>query len=122
MRAILFNIIFISLLLAAFEVYYSKTQSKLLELNNAATEAALQLGLSQDTVKRLKVSIEQQAASLQVYADNNIKLRDDLLKAQKAIIGHDLEKLSKEKPVLVERIINDGTKQVFSDFESLSAK
>ena len=101
--------------------YYQDTQSRLktLQENNARLEVSVR---SLEEVKATLIEdAQKQAVQIQKL---NSRLqdaegyKDDLIaKLQK----HDLTKLSLQRPKDMEKIINDETKKLFTDFESITA-
>lgn len=100
--------------------YYDSTQARIAQLqeNNAKLEVANQT--NQATINRMTedaVALESQNQQLQKEIQEASKYKDELIaKLQK----HDLSRLSLQKPGLIEKRINDGTKKVFDDLERIS--
>ena len=102
--------------------YYQDTQSRLktLQENNARLETSVR---SLEKVKATLIEDAQKQAqqlqTLNIRLQNAEGYKDDLIaKLQK----HDLTKLSLQSPKDMEKIINDETKKLFTDFESITAK
>ena len=102
--------------------YYSNTQERLKQLqeNNAKLEVSVQ------SLEKVKNTLEEDA---QKQANQVTSLIVKLEKAEKEqaelrakLNKHDLTRLSEKKPGLIEKRINDGTKKLFTDFESITAK
>jgi len=97
------------------------------------TQARIQI-LTENSAK-LEVATQQQEMTISTLVDDAEKYRElnkDLnIKLEAAndykneLIGklrkHDLSRLSQQKPGLVERRINNGTKKLFESFESITA-
>ena len=103
-------------------LYYRDTQKRIstLQQNNAKLEVAVQ---SKETaLNEMTANFEKQSRlnkELSGKLDDAAKAQDDLRsKLQK----HDLTRLSIGKPGMMEKRINDDTKKLFSDFESITAK
>ena len=103
-------------------LYYRDTQKRIsaLQQNNAKLEVAVQ---SKETaLNEMTANFEKQARlnkELSGKLEDAEKDQDDLRsKLQK----HDLTRLSIGKPGMMEKRINDDTKKLFSDFESITAK
>ena len=103
-------------------LYYRDTQKRIstLQQNNAKLEVAVQ---SKETaLNEMTANFEKQSRlnkELSGKLEDAEKDQDDLRsKLQK----HDLTRLSIGKPGMMEKRINDGTKKLFSDFESITAK
>ena len=100
--------------------YYKDTQARIqiLTENSVKLEAATKLQ---------KSTIDTLVADAKKYAELNRKLDIELKKAhdyKNTLIAklrkHDLVRLSQQKPGLVEKKINDGTKKLFESFESIT--
>ena len=103
-------------------LYYRGTQKRIstLQQNNAKLEVAVQ---SKETaLNEMTANFEKQSRlnkELSGKLEDAEKDQDDLRsKLQK----HDLTRLSIGKPGMMEKRINDDTKKLFSDFESITAK
>ena len=102
--------------------YYQDTQQRLktLQQNNAKLEVAVK---SKDEALNFMTSNFEKQSKLNKELSGKLadaeKDQDDLRsKLQK----HDLTRLSIVKPGMMEKRINDDTKKLFSDFESITAK
>ena len=101
--------------------YYKDTQARIqiLTENSVKLEAATKLQ---------KSTIDTLVADAKKYEKLNRKLDIELKKAHDyknnliaKLRKHDLVRLSQQKPGLVEKKINDGTKKLFESFESITA-
>ena len=101
--------------------YYKDTQARIqiLTENSAKLEHAAQL--QSNTIATLEADAKK-------YAKLNNQLQTKLEKANEyrntlisKLRKHDLARLSQQKPVLVEKRINNGTKKLLESFESLTA-
>ena len=103
-------------------LYYRDTQKRIsaLQQNNAKLEVAVQS--KEAALNEMTDNFEKQARlnkELSGKLEDAEKYQDDLRsKLQK----HDLTRLSIGKPGMIEKRINDDTKKLFSDFESITAK
>ena len=100
--------------------YYKDTQARIqiLTENSVKLEAATKLQ---------KSTIDTLVADAKKYAELNRKLDIELNKAHDyknnliaKLRKHDLVRLSQQKPGLVEKKINEGTKKLFESFESIT--
>ena len=101
--------------------YYKDTQARIQVL----TENSAKLEIAATTQKN---TIDTLMADAKKYAELNSELQKKLEKAndyKNTLIGklrkHNLAKLSMQKPDLVEKKINNGTKKLFESFESITA-
>ena len=100
--------------------YYKDTQARIQIL----TENSVKL---ETAAKLQKNTIDTLVADAKKFEELNKKLDIELKKAteyRNVLIAklrkHDLAKLSQQKPGLVEKKINDGTKKLFKSFESIT--
>ena len=101
--------------------YYKDTQARIAIL----TENSAKLEIAASTQKN---TIDTLMADAKKYAELNSELQKNLEKAndyKNTLIGklrkHNLAKLSMQKPALVEKKINNGTKKLLESFESITA-
>ena len=100
--------------------YYKDTQARIQIL----TENSIKL---ETAAKLQKNTIDTLVADAKKYEELNKKLDIELKKASEyrnvliaKLRKHDLAKLSQQKPGLVEKKINDGTKKLFKSLESIT--
>ena len=101
--------------------YYKDTQARIQVL----TENSVKL---ETATKLQKSTIDTLVADAKKYEELNRKLDSELKKAHDyknnliaKLRKHDLVRLSQQKPGLVEKKINNGTKKLFESFESITA-
>ena len=101
--------------------YYKDTQARIQVL----TENSVKL---ETATKLQKSTIDTLVADAKKYEKLNRKLDIELKKAHDyknnliaKLRKHDLVRLSQQKPGLVEKKINNGTKKLFESFESITA-
>ena len=101
--------------------YYKDTQARIQVL----TENSVKL---ETATKLQKSTIDTLVADAKKYEELNRKLDIELKKAHNyknnliaKLRKHDLVRLSQQKPGLVEKKINVGTKKLFKSFESITA-
>ena len=101
--------------------YYHDTQQRIatLQQNNAKLETVAKT--NELTINSLQESQEKFATlnkDLQVKLNQAEEYGDDL---RKKLHKHNLTRLSIKKPGLIEKRINDGTKKLFDNIESITA-
>ena len=101
--------------------YYNDTQQRIatLQQNNAKLETVAKT--NQLTINSLQESQEKFATlnkDLQVKLNEAEEYGDDL---RKKLHKHNLTRLSIKKPGLIEKRINNGTKKLFDNIESITA-
>ena len=102
--------------------YYKDTQSRIQIL----TENSVKLEQAAQTQKQ---TIDTLIADAEKFAKLNSELQIKLTKAndyKNELIGklrkHNLTRLSQQKPGLIEKRVNDGTKKLLDDFQSLTTR
>ena len=102
--------------------YYKDTQERIQTL----TENSAKLEIAASTQKQ---TINTLVADAKKYQQLNKELNSKLEHAndyKNSLIAklrkHDLTRLSQQKPGLVEKKINNGTKKLFKSFESITAR
>ena len=100
--------------------YYDTTQNKIAVLQDNNAKLELVAETNQSTINRLQednAKMNELSKELQSDLAEANKYKDELIeKLQK----HDLTRLSLKKPGLIEKRINNGTKELFESFESLT--
>ena len=102
--------------------YYKDTQERIQTL----TENSAKLEIAASTQKQ---TINTLVADAKKYQQLNKELNSNLEHANDyknnliaKLRKHDLTRLSQQKPGLVEKKINNGTKKLFKSFESITAR
>ena len=100
--------------------YYDATQNKIAVLQDSNAKLEIVAETNQATINKLQednAKMNELSKELQVDLAEANKYKDELIeKLQK----HDLTRLSLKKPGLIEKRINNGTKELFESFESLT--
>lgn len=100
--------------------YFTYTQKKIQELTQQVTTYEInirQLENSLANIRADKERIERETAVLQTRIDQAENYQKELIRV---LQRHDLTRLTLEKPGLIETRVNDATKKVFEDIESIS--
>jgi len=91
-----------------------------LQANTIAQQQSA-LATTNETLNKFKKSLERQAA-LNAELDKALKEAEVYVNSIRSkLIRHDLETLAEQKPGLIEKRINDGTKKVFDDLERITS-
>ena len=125
------KMLMVGVLVAAAAGLYFHYQSVVNERNAALQQVgALTLAkrVQDDTIAALeanndewKQALSDFQATMNEVATNQIKNTEHVRKLENVLSRHDLHALSLAKPVLVERVINNGTRDVFRMFESATS-
>ena len=99
---------------------HTNEQIEILRQNNAELQAAT-------TIQRESIVVLQER--IVVFEKANIELRKRLDQAEESksvliekLQQHDLTRLSRQKPGLIEKRVNDATKKIFDDIEAATAE
>lgn len=124
MKINLIAILLILLLVSAsiFTVYYKNTQLQILSLQKDRVTLEIAVKEQQEAIQQIQANYKIQTTSLIALASANADLSIEKEILSNKLMKHDLEELSRRKPVLVETRINNGTKELFSNFMSITAQ
>lgn len=124
MKINLIGILLILLLLSAsiFTVYYKNTQKQILTLEQDRITLEVAVQQQQEAIQQIQAIYKLQTNRLIALASANSDLSIEKEALATKLMKHDLEELSRRKPVLVETRINNGTKELFSSFMSITAQ
>ena len=105
----------------SFVAYYKVSQNKLISLVEANSKLTMAITQQQAAIDSIESKYRIQAESFSGLLSANAVLSAEKEKLSTKLMEHDLEELSKRKPALVEKRINDGTKELFSSFTSITS-
>ena len=100
--------------------YFIYTQKKIQELSQQVTAYEINIRQCENSLANIKADkerIERETAVLQDRVDRAEDYQQQLIRT---LQRHDLTRLTLEKPGLIETRVNDATKKVFEDIESIS--
>ena len=115
------------ILAGAFKLYFNSSQDKIMGLTTQLeTSKQNQLKL-ESTIQEQNESLERTIANHQMIVGQmekmtvkNQEYQAEADRLKKKFAEHDLQHLSLRKPGLIERIINNGTQKVATEFASLT--
>jgi regulator of replication initiation timing len=107
---------------STFYTYYKISSNKIATLAEANSKLTMAIEEQKNTIAIIKSRYEQQASSLISLLDSNAKLSIEKENLSNKLMKHDLEELSRRKPALVEKRINDGTKKLFDSFIAITTE
>ena len=107
---------------SSFFAYYKHTQNTIESLRRSNGELAVAVEQQKVAYEIAEKKYKQQTTSLSMLLTSNAKLVSEKEALSTKLMEHDLEELSKRKPVLVEKRINDGTKKLFDSFTTLTTE
>lgn len=105
-----------------FTVYYKNTQQQLVVLMEDKAKLTIAIDQQKAAIDAIQTQYKQQTTSLMSLAASNTSLSAERDALSNKLMKHDLEELSRRKPALVETRINNGTKELFSSFMSITSK
>ena len=102
-------------------LYYTSTQAKINLLEQKVTTAVNANKTLEATIDDLQANTARQQELTNELQANLSAREEELGKLRGVLLDHDLSELSLRKPGLIERRINDATKDVFDGLESITA-
>ena len=106
----------------SFYTYYKISSSEIATLKDANSKLTMAIEEQKQTIATIQNKYEQQASSLTSLISSNSTLSAEKEELSSKLMKHDLEELSRRKPALVETRINNGTKELFNSFVTLSTE
>ena len=119
-RYFLIGIIVASLVGGAY-AYVSWQSSKIEDLTRDNVELSNAVERNEKTVRDLRAQVSRQSVEnreLERALNKSEETREEMLRIFR---DHDLTNLATQKPGLIERRINDGTRKAFDDLESVTS-
>ena len=96
--------------------YYLYNQNQVLSANNLALEGAIVE--QQQAMDAMKESFEKQGKSLQNMMRKNAQIEQEMNQYLDIFRRHNLNQLAVAKPGMIEKRVNNATKQVFESIEN----
>ncbi len=96
--------------------YYLYNQNQVLSANNLALEGAIVE--QQAAMDAMKESFEKQGKSLQNMMRKNAQIEQEMNSYLDIFRRHNLNQLAVAKPGMIEKRVNNATKQVFESIEN----
>ena len=96
--------------------YYLYNQNQVLSANNLALEGAIVE--QQEAMDAMKESFEKQGKSLQNMMRKNAQIEQEMNQYLDIFRRHNLNQLAVAKPGMIEKRVNNATKQVFESIEN----
>ena len=106
----------------SFFAYYKVASAEIATLKDNNIRLTLAIEEQKQTIATIQSKYEQQASSLTSLLSSNSTLSKEKEELSNKLMKHDLEELSRRKPALVETRINNGTKELFNSFVTLSTE
>ena len=117
----------LALSLGGFKMYYDKAEAKKKALQSEIQQAIRNQALLETTISDQNLEIEEQQKKQQAVLLKIDRLTQEHQEAmrevediRKKFAKHNLDVLSLRKPKLIEKIINRGTADVFTNLESIT--
>jgi cell division protein FtsB len=115
------RIILYGIIIAAVIGYFIYTQTRMQSLVEDKANLTTSLQASEGNMKNYKESIAKQQKLLGEASAAKAAAEQQAREALKAMEDNDLGYLSEQKPELIEKAINRGTKNVFKQIEEATA-
>ena len=114
-------IVVVAVMAGGFFLYYKDTQKKIATLisNNAKLETAVQS--QKATIVALEENFDKQSELITSLSVKAQEAEAGYRSLSKKLRRHDMEELSRVKPGLMEKKINNGTKKLFNELENITS-
>lgn len=116
---IIFGAAFIGIA-TSFYIYFQYSQNKIQALQENNAQLTISIESQNDAINILRKSSKTQAEQLDTLRISNRSLQTEKIKLSNKLLKHDWEELSKRKPVLMENRLNNGTKELFDSFVTIT--
>ena len=104
------------ILILGLATFYLYNQNQTLSANNLALEGAVEE--QQAAMTAMKESFEKQGKSLQQMMQKNAQIEQEMNQYLDIFRRHNLNQLAVAKPGMIEKRVNNATKQVFESIEN----
>lgn len=109
-----------SVLAGIFYFYYTDSQKRIEALNKQVEAQAIAVEIMQQENASLKKNFASQAKNMGKLDKEVKQIRKETGQLAEMLSRHDFGMLVKEKPGLLEKRINTGTKKVFGDIKGIT--
>lgn len=121
-RSTLATVAILFIVSGSFYTYHKVASSKIATLVETNSKLNLAVTEQKAAIDSIQTKYQKQANTLSVLITANSTLSREKEALSNKLMKHDLEELSRRKPGMVEKRINDGTKELFSSFTDLSTE
>jgi hypothetical protein len=111
-------LIVITVMSGGFYLYYQNTQSRLATLHENQAKLELSVKMQSYTIERQKEFLEMQQEYSKQLQRGLAEAEANRGRLEEIFRKHDLDALSRAKPGLIEKRVNDATRRVFRDLET----
>jgi hypothetical protein len=118
LKVILGLLIVISVMSGGFYLYYQNTQSRLAILQENQARLELSVKMQSYTIERQKEFLEMQQEYSRQLQRGLTEAESSRGKLEEIFRKHDLDALSRAKPEMIEKRVNDATRRVFKELET----
>jgi hypothetical protein len=111
-------LIVISVMSGGFYLYYQNTQSRLATLHENQAKLELSVKMQSYTIERQKEFLEMQQEYSKQLQRGLAEAEANRGRLEEIFRKHDLDSLSRSKPGLIEKRVNEATRRAFKDLET----
>lgn len=115
-------LVIMGVMAGGFYFYYKDSQKRLAILTENAAKAELAVEVQKAAIISMKDNFEKQAVLVTNLQGKLSEAEDGYKKLSSKLRRHDLEELSRAKPGLMEKKINNGTKRLLLELEAISGE
>ena len=118
LKVIFSLLIVISVMSGGFYLYYQNTQNRLAILHENQARLELSVKMQSYTIERQKEFLEMQQEYSKQLQRGLTEAEANRGKLEEIFRKHDLDALSRARPGLIEKRVNDATRRVFRELET----
>ena len=115
-------LVIMGVMAGGFYFYYKDSQKRIAILTENAAKAELAVETQKAAITSMKDNFEKQAVLVTNLQGKLSEAEDGYKKLSSKLRRHDLEELSRAKPGLMEKKINNGTKKLLLELEAISGE
>jgi len=115
-------LVIMGVMAGGFYFYYKDSQKRIAILTENAAKAELAVETQKAAITSMKANFEKQAMLVTNLQGKLSDAEDGYKKLSSKLRRHDLEELSRAKPGLMEKRINNGTKKLILELEAISGE
>lgn len=110
----------IALMAGGFALYYKSSQNQLAQLNQAIGVEKIARANAEQNLIATREQVQTQTREMGRLADEMARARADQERIVDIFAEHDLNALAAAKPGLIETRVNNGTRTILQQLESIS--
>lgn len=121
MPILIYKILAVLLIIGACFWYFKYSQNKIESLITIKAQLDTKVSTLEESLKVEREQKAKQVEAITKLSKDNLKAQRELNEYLEVFKKHDFTKLAKAKPGLIEKIINEGTQNLFKEIEDATS-